>query len=56
MYNSENAITLKIVGIIRGKEDNKLTQNGSGIAYTEDLVKYVIEKNANSGVVKLQKK
>lgn len=55
MYNSENAITLKIVGIIRGKEDNKLTQNGSGIAYTEDLVKYVIEKNANSGVVKLQK-
>lgn len=54
MYNSSNAVTLKVVGIIRGKEDSKLVQNSTGIYYTEDLVDYVIEKNSNSGIVKLQ--
>lgn len=54
MYNSSNALTLKIVGIARGKEDNKLVQSGTGIGYTEDLLNYVIEKNNESAVVKLQ--
>ena len=54
LYNSENAITLKVVGIIRAKEESKLYQQGAGIAYTEDLVEYVLNENKNSGVVKLQ--
>lgn len=54
MYNSSNALTLKIVGIIRGKEDNKLVQNGTGIGYTEDLVDYVIAENSESNIVRLQ--
>ena len=55
MYNSKNAVSLKVVGILRGKEDNKLVQTTAGIGYTEDLVNYVIEKNNESAVVKLQK-
>ncbi len=55
MYSNSNAVTLKIVGIMRGKENNKLLQNGSGIGYTENLVNYVIESNSNSNIVKLQK-
>lgn len=54
MYNSPNAVTLKVVGIIRGKEGNKLVQSGMGLGYTEDLVEYVIEKNKESDIVKLQ--
>ena len=55
MYSNSNAVTLKIVGIMRGKENNKLVQSGSGIGYTENLVNYVIESNSNSDIVKLQK-
>ena len=54
MYNSDKAITLKVVGIIRAKEESKLFQGGSNIAYTEELVEYVLENNKNSGIVKLQ--
>ena len=54
MYYSDDAITLKIVGIIRGKEDSKLYQNSTGVGYTEALVDYVIEKNTDSSIVKLQ--
>ena len=46
---------LKIVGILRGKEDKKIVAaNSSGIMYTEELVKYIIEKNKESKIVKLQ--
>ena len=55
MYSNNNAVTLKIVGIMRGKDNNKLLQSGSGIGYTENLVNYVIENNSNSDIVKLQK-
>lgn len=55
MYSNSNAVTLKIVGIMRGKENNKLVQSGSGIGYTENLVNYVIESNSNSDIVKLQR-
>lgn len=55
MYSNSNAVTLKIVGIMRGKENNKLLQSSSGIGYTENLVNYVIESNSNSDIVKLQK-
>lgn len=55
LYNNDNNLTLKIVGIIRGKEDNKLITNGTGIAYTEELVDYIVEHNQNSKIVKFQK-
>lgn len=57
LYNSENALTLKVVGIIRGKEEKKaLTSGDSGLFYTEDLVEYVINKNSNSKIVELQRR
>jgi len=56
LYKNENAITLKIVGVIRGKEENKtLTGSDSGLYYTENLVEYVIEQNSNSKIVTKQK-
>ena len=54
LYN--NGETLKIVGILRGKEDKKLVaSSSSGIMYTEELVKYIIEKNKDSKIVNAQK-
>ena len=55
MYNNENAVTLKICGIIRGKKDNKFAEmSGNGLTYTQKLMKYVIEKNNESTIVKAQ--
>ncbi len=55
MYNSNDAITLKVVGIIRAKEESKLYQQGANIGYTEDLVEYVLQENQKSSIVQLQK-
>lgn len=55
LYNNKNNITLKVVGIIRAKEESKLYQVITGVAYTEDLVDYVLEQNQNSAIVKLQR-
>lgn len=55
LYNSENAITLRVSGIIRGKEGNKFAEfSGNGFTYKEELMTYLIEKNSNSAVVKAQ--
>ena len=54
LYNNDNNLTLKIVGIIRGKEDKKMITNGTGIAYTEELVDYIVEHNKDSAIVKFQ--
>lgn len=54
LYNSDSVVTLKIVGIARGKEGNMLVANGNGIGYTEELVELVIEKNKESDIVKKQ--
>ena len=51
LYNSEKAVTLKITGILRGKEDKKLVAASSGLAYTESLVEYVVEQNSKSEIV-----
>ena len=48
-------MTLKIVGIIRGKEDAKLVSASSGIAYTESLINYIVENNSKSKIVLKQK-
>lgn len=54
-YNSKNAITLKIVGIIRLKEDYPSYVATSGLYYTNDLLKYVMEDSSKSKVVEAQK-
>ncbi len=54
-YNSDKALTLKVVGIARGKEDKKaLTANASGLSYTEELVDYIISINKDSKIVEAQ--
>ena len=56
----DKGITLKIVGIVRGKEDNMLPQivsamsmsQGAGnILYSNELAEYIINENANSKIV-----
>lgn len=54
MYNSEDAITIKVNAIIRGKED-KSTLTQSGIYYNSALVDEVINKNKDSDIVNRQK-
>lgn len=54
LYDNETNLTLKIVGIIRPNQDNKLTSTNNFIGYTEELVDYVIEKNKDSEVVNAQ--
>jgi len=55
IYNSNNTLTLKISGIIRGKEDKEtLVGSDSGLSYTNELIDYVSDKNKNSDIVKEQ--
>lgn len=55
LYNSENAITLKISGIVRGKKDNDFAKvSGTGLMYNNSLTEYIIEKNKESEIVKSQ--
>lgn len=56
LYNNKNSITLKVQAIIRGKEDQEMLTNGSGLAYTSTLTQKVIEANKNSDIVKAQEK
>lgn len=56
MYQSKDSLTLKVVGIARGKEDSILYSNSSGLTYTEKLMDYIIEKNQESEIVKAQEK
>ncbi len=54
LYNSENSIAVKIMAIVRGKEDKELITSGSGLCYTEALVDEVISLNKDSEIVKEQ--
>ncbi|MDF2685375.1 MAG: sulfate transporter ATP-binding protein [Clostridia bacterium] len=54
VYNSGNAVTLKISGIVRVKEDSSLPILREGIAYSSELVDFVIENSKNSNIVKKQ--
>ncbi len=56
LYESEKTITLKVVGIIRLKEDYPSMVTSPGIYYTEKLMEYVLEANKKSSVVEAQKK
>jgi putative ABC transport system permease protein len=54
-YNSKNSITLKITGIIRGKEGNKFAQySGTGLCYKEALMDKVMGINSSSKIVTAQ--
>lgn len=54
MYNSDDAITLNIVGVIRGQEESKMSTLPAGIAYSDELATYFIEDAKNSEIVKAQ--
>ncbi len=55
LYNNENAITLKISGIVRGKKDSDFAKlSGNGLVYKKSLMDYVLEKNDKSNIVKDQ--
>ena len=66
LYNNENNITIKIVGIIRGKKDNKLANimtvmaenmgmnSVSNIGYEDELISEIVANNENSDIVKSQ--
>ena len=57
LYNNKNNITLKVTGIIRGKEGSKFAQySGNGLTYKESLIDYVLDKNKDSKIVKAQEK
>lgn len=56
LYNKEEAITLKITAVIRGKEDSDFAKlSGTGLMYNNSLIEYIIEKNNESNIVKAQK-
>ncbi|UNC93931.1 ABC transporter ATP-binding protein/permease [Candidatus Contubernalis alkaliaceticus] len=55
LYNSENSITLNIVGIVRPGEDITLTILSQGIAYSDALSLFFIEDAQNSEIVKAQR-
>ena len=52
----DNAYELKVVGIIRMKEDYPSMITTSSLAYTEDFINYYIEENSKSDIVKAQLK
>ena len=54
MYDSEKSITLKVVGIIRKKDDDKATIMGEGIVYSDQLSDYIIQQSKDSEIVKAQ--
>ena len=52
VYN--NAIDLKIVGIVKPRSDNANGMTGSGVLYTRALTEYMIETASKSEIVKKQ--
>ena len=57
LFHDRESTTLRISGIIRGKEDKEmLTSFSSGVGYTQDLIDYIISVNKNSEIVKAQEK
>ncbi len=54
MYNSEDAITLTITGIIRANEDTTSELVSPGIAYTTDLTDLMLQTAKDSAIVQAQ--
>lgn len=55
MYDSADSLTLRIVGVVRAKEDVKISLLADGIAYSNELTKLVQEREKNSQIVNAQK-
>lgn len=56
LYESENAITIKISGIVRIKKDATVSALSSGLAYSDGLAGLFIKDAKESEIVKLQQK
>ena len=54
MYASDKSITVRIVGVVRQKQDVRIGILGSGIAYSDELSQIVIDNAVNSDIVKAQ--
>ncbi|WP_346938857.1 ABC transporter ATP-binding protein/permease [uncultured Clostridium sp.] len=54
IYNNDNAITLKIAGIVRSSKDSKLEILSPGLSYSDELSQYFIDNAKNSEIVKVQ--
>ncbi len=54
MYNSDDSITLRVVGIITQGEGSSIGLLGRGIAYSDDLCTLVIDNALESDIVKAQ--
>lgn len=54
LYNSDKAMTLKISGIIRIKEDATVSALSPGIGYSDSLARLFIDNAMNSEIVKAQ--
>ncbi|WP_346935458.1 ABC transporter ATP-binding protein/permease [Clostridium sp.] len=54
IYNNDNAITLKIAGIVRSSKDSKLEILSPGLSYSDELSQYFIDNAKNSEIVKAQ--
>lgn len=55
MYQSENGFTIRISGVIRAKEDSRMSLLTTGIAYSDKLSQRIIEDAKDSDIVKAQK-
>lgn len=56
MFDNKDNLTLKITGIIRGKEDNEFARmSGNGLTYKNELMNYIIEKAKTSEIVSKQR-
>lgn len=54
MYESDNNITIKIVGVVRQKQDARIGVLGTGIAYSDALSQMIIDNSITSEIVKAQ--
>lgn len=54
MYASENAIPVRITGVVRQKENVSIGLLSAGIAYSDELSQRVIDTAENSAIVKAQ--
>ena len=54
LYNSEDTLSLKVVGIIKADENAEATMLKGSIVYTYQLTEHIINEAVNSEVVKAQ--
>jgi len=55
LYNNREVTTLRISGIVRGKEGKEMiTSFSSGVGYTQELIDYIVSVNKDSRIVRAQ--